>query len=590
MSLKLGSNDTAILAGSSVVKQMLLGSSPKFAAPVLDHVPNAAAAYSLRRLSNAYTGPVVKVRRSSDSTTADFTAAEVVDGTLTAWVGAGDGFVHTWYDQSGNARNATQATAASQPKVVSSGVVVTEGGKAALSFDGVDDHFAQTTIGTVFVNKVSVFCAATKTVDINGRIVCFAGTVNPGWNLIVTVGGKGYRFQSGYNVLQTAATPENYAAPDKNILVGIGSIQDDIARIVVNGVAYETNTDQGNGDWVPKTLYIGAQGEPSVSQFFTGTISEVLIYPSDVSASRELAEGEMAWHYGLQSKLPYNHAYAPQALGGASQTVPTDSDVLAFAAASGAKSIPDLNKIEDLVTYLKAQGLWNYARFYPMKSAQNAGTGSTVYGLGGLTSNNMTLVNSPTWGSGGVTFDGSTQYGTASIAAVLAANELLYIRRNIASQESLADTTRVAPYSLGDVSVNGMNGCGATALTAGEKITWAFANTIGGGPRFGSSLFTWEASEDFIVAHQMGDSQKVWKNKVEQTMDKVNGMTAATDCGPTDLGLNDSTYVEGGAKVSGTIVGSGYPQTVIVASLIIAGSVQPTTTQRETITDLINAL
>ena len=80
MSLKLGSNDTAILAGSSVVKQMLLGTSPKFAAPVLDHVPGAAAAYSLRRLSNAYTGPVVKVRRSSDSTTADFTAAEVVDG------------------------------------------------------------------------------------------------------------------------------------------------------------------------------------------------------------------------------------------------------------------------------------------------------------------------------------------------------------------------------------------------------------------------------------------------------------------------------------------------------------------------------
>jgi len=364
MSLKLGSNDTAILAGSSVVKQMLLGSSPKFAAPVLDHVPNAAAAYSLRRLSNAYTGPVVKVRRSSDSTTADFTAAEVVDGTLTAWVGAGDGFVHTWYDQSGNARNATQATAASQPKVVSSGVVVTEGGKAALSFDGVDDHFAQTTIGTVFVNKVSVFCAATKTVDINGRIVCFAGTVNPGWNLIVTVGGKGYRFQSGYNVLQTAATPENYAAPDKNILVGIGSIQDDIARIVVNGVAYETNADQGNGDWVPKTLYIGAQGEPSISQFFTGTISEVIIYPTDVSASRELAEGEIAWHYGLQAKLPYNHAYAPQALGGASQTVPTDSDAIAYLAAVAAADGSAVERsvaiaIDDFVKGLKADGLWS---------------------------------------------------------------------------------------------------------------------------------------------------------------------------------------------------------------------------------------
>jgi hypothetical protein len=85
-----------------------------------------------------------------------------------------------------------------------------------------------------------------------------------------------------------------------------------------------------------------------------------------------------------------------------------DADVAAFQKASDAA---DVTGIMDLVDYLKGQSLWDYARFYPMKSSQNAGSGSTVYGLGGLTSNNMTLVNSPTWGSDGVTFNGSTQYG-----------------------------------------------------------------------------------------------------------------------------------------------------------------------------------
>jgi hypothetical protein len=45
-----------------------------------------AAAYSLRNLSTTYTGNVVDVRRSSDNAQDSFTAAEVADGTLEAWV------------------------------------------------------------------------------------------------------------------------------------------------------------------------------------------------------------------------------------------------------------------------------------------------------------------------------------------------------------------------------------------------------------------------------------------------------------------------------------------------------------------------
>jgi hypothetical protein len=108
------------------------------AASFLDTYPGALAAYSLRSLSSSVTN-VVRVRRSSDNAEDDFTAAAVSDGTLASWVGAGNnGFVRTWYDQSGNGQNAGQATSGSQPQIVSSGSLITDGtnAKPSISYSG----------------------------------------------------------------------------------------------------------------------------------------------------------------------------------------------------------------------------------------------------------------------------------------------------------------------------------------------------------------------------------------------------------------------------------------------------------------------
>ncbi len=103
---------------------------------LLDLYPGAAAAYSLRALRASWlASAVVRVRRSSDNAESDFTAAQITDGTLTTWTGAGNGFVVTWYDQSGNTRNATQSTAANQPRIVNAGVLETgETGKPCVRF------------------------------------------------------------------------------------------------------------------------------------------------------------------------------------------------------------------------------------------------------------------------------------------------------------------------------------------------------------------------------------------------------------------------------------------------------------------------
>ena len=52
-----------------------------------DYGTGAAAAYSLRHVSDGYTGDVVRVRRSVDNTEQDFNPTEIEDGTLTSFVG-----------------------------------------------------------------------------------------------------------------------------------------------------------------------------------------------------------------------------------------------------------------------------------------------------------------------------------------------------------------------------------------------------------------------------------------------------------------------------------------------------------------------
>lgn len=108
------------------------------AALLLDTYTGASAAYSLRLLRTAYTGNCIRVRRSSDNAEQNigFVSNDLDTASLLTFCGVGNGFVTTWYDQSGNANNGTQTTAANQPQIVSSGALLTVNSKGCLSFDG----------------------------------------------------------------------------------------------------------------------------------------------------------------------------------------------------------------------------------------------------------------------------------------------------------------------------------------------------------------------------------------------------------------------------------------------------------------------
>ena len=105
---------------------------------LLDDYPNIAGnSYSLRKLS-ANTTNVIRVRRSSDNAEQDFSASDITDGTLATFCTGSNGFVVTWYDQTGS-DDLKQPTALEQPKIVSEGGVILENGKPCASFDGSND-------------------------------------------------------------------------------------------------------------------------------------------------------------------------------------------------------------------------------------------------------------------------------------------------------------------------------------------------------------------------------------------------------------------------------------------------------------------
>lgn len=119
-------------------------------AAFLDSYQGAIGAYSLRDLSGSDPA-VVRVRASgggNDGLEADFTAGEVTDGTLVAFA-TSNGFVRTWYDQSGNGNHLEQTTAGAQPQIVVTGAVITStsDGGPCLRTDGVDDFLSKLSVG-----------------------------------------------------------------------------------------------------------------------------------------------------------------------------------------------------------------------------------------------------------------------------------------------------------------------------------------------------------------------------------------------------------------------------------------------------------
>jgi hypothetical protein len=292
-----------LYAGQLPINLGLIGSQ-NFSPLLLDTYTGAAAAYSLRLLRSGYTGSAIKVRRASDNTEQDigFANNELDTTSLASFCSSTNGFVTTWYDQSGNAQNATQTTAANQPQIVSSGSVILENGKPAVEFDGINDRLViQSTLsyfnfmhnGTKFLD----YFVASKNGDVRADIL---GNITSGSELgaiyafpflnsnIFTVNGNGATNIGSFNISTNSPITSNIQYLINHISDNSNAIASNRDEIYVNAaLAIKNNTVTvapltGNSS---NLLTIGCRN-PNGNAPFNGKIQEITIYSNDQSANR----------------------------------------------------------------------------------------------------------------------------------------------------------------------------------------------------------------------------------------------------------------------------------------------------------------
>jgi hypothetical protein len=253
---------------------------------LLDTYPNAAVAYSLRQLRTAYTGAAIRVRRSSDNAEQDFgfSGNDLDTASLLTFCGAGNGFITTWYDQSTNANNATQATAASQAQIVLAGALILDANTSKITSTWTSDRYSLTTgisSNTKYLS-ISMFRRGATTSDILTHLGNSTSTTpSP---LLWLGAGTSYSIRS---YMPTLLAFQNVSTTGRCIITSLK----DAANLKVgyrNGVQLTTTATEA-----PTAGTLNTFGQVSTTNFTSGQYQEYIYWNSEQSANRTAIETDI---------------------------------------------------------------------------------------------------------------------------------------------------------------------------------------------------------------------------------------------------------------------------------------------------------
>lgn len=288
---------------------------------LLGTTPRATVAYSLRKLSCAYTGPVINVRRSSNNAEGDvyFDTAGGISGNSPIKItvrGSGtsltvgqvmlfgtfyngtDVSVTTWYDQSGNNRHAIQSRMNNQPEIVSNGALITSNGKASILFSSSSKTILEASVspGDLFTNgyigtvaTVLVASAVSNTaafgyarnypqggwfMDDIARNISFRCTNTAGSGLVST----SYNNNSNEDQLRTYGLVANSTAPYQNIYISGESVATGNTPLGPTPTMINAST--------PLTFQIGGLSDLNSNSYHNERISEIVVFNQVFNSSK----------------------------------------------------------------------------------------------------------------------------------------------------------------------------------------------------------------------------------------------------------------------------------------------------------------
>lgn len=513
-------SDAGALFGLVVTASNVAGSANAPATAVyvapydgLSVTPEFAIA-SWGRLLSSYTGPIMRVRRSSDN--AELDIGYNADGTLDtaallAHVGSGDGFVTRLYDQSGFARDPVQATTASQPIVVQAGVL-----QLPFLFGGRWMRWLGTTFNSGS-GALTGHMVIKKPTTVGGFNVCFDG-------------GTAYSAAGGYSnltpALMRAKTVANDILDGENLMVtAVSDGSTAVPPLYINGVLTPAQTH--NSNFFTGGISIGIAGNNTATM--NASFHENLLFKAQLGA----ADLQVISQNGI-------------ARIGDMGTYDTDARLL-FSRMTVKPSTARKVLINNLIVAAKAHGWWSR-----IDALCLAGHDSQVSLLNWKSSNfNSSLVGSVSFiPDVGFNTDGATNYIDTGFNPVTAAG--LYAQ----DDASFAMWNRDPATSANSVAgwFDGADGMTLNPRTAADIVSFRVNSSSA------STIANTDATGLISIERTAVASVQAYRN----------GVSLGT-AGPTSAALNSATFNIG--RITATSF-----RTAQWSGHVIGGSLGPTMT------------
>lgn len=399
---------------------------------------------------------------------------------LTGWYDAADassytatsGQISQWQDKSGAGNHITQGTANNRPTLFTSSgdtqssTASTINGRQSLFFDGAND-FLSTTATVTSGQSRTVLAIATRSDNSTFGTLAAFGTVEIGANSTArwlcrygatgqsVVGGDSVNSNQSISAVQSA-----WLSPH----ISVWS-QDSNTRNLTYIVNGESLTVSGNPTAAQSSfagLAVGRMTRSDFPQYFGGHVGEILIYDRELTtAQRQNLEGYLAWRWGLQATLPYDHPYAASFPGYGTQATPSDADALAYLSAvrtadgGTGVEVGVANAVDSFVKGCKSDGTWSAIKASCILAGARTLSGALVP-LAGTAPTNVNFVAADYNRKTGLVGNGSTKYLNSNRAANADGQNDFYMSLYASSAATNAGGTSSAYAGGGGNSVGGL--------------------------------------------------------------------------------------------------------------------------------------